>query len=570
VLVSGRVPAFLVASVGVGVLMAVLASPHVAAQTVRGLPGMRATIDAESDEARARQGKQAKKAKKADSAPIGQIPTFSTPAASGAGKTGFVSITAPRRKSKAGAQPPGAGARAQDKPMTASATGPAPGADQAPPGTTARQAAKKQPQPKAAPKAVATKRVTAPKAPALMARQDFKEQLNTLPNTVVAVPRPVEVDQFAPVGIRAGTFLLRPAIETIGGYDNNPGRVQNGPGSAFGAVAGELVARSDWQRHELRANIRGSYTAYEALPQYDRPDFETIVDGRVDVTDRTRLDVQGRYHLFTDNPGSPNLQAGLAKLPLANAFGGSVGIGQRFNRLDVALKGSIDRTEYGESQLTDGTTASNAGRNFNQYSSQLRTSYELTPGFKPFAQLDVDTRIYDLPIDAGGVPRDSDGIAGRAGTSFEFSPALVGEVALGYLLRVYKDPLLPDVSGLIVDGSLVWRPTGLTTARLIAATTTAESTLVGVSGVFTRTFGLQVDHAFRRWLIGTAKVGYAIDDYVGSNRLDHRYTASLGILYTLSRSWQVKGEVRQDWLKSNVSGADYTASIASVGLRWQP
>ena len=52
--------------------------------------------------------------------------------------------------------------------------------------------------------------------------------------------------------------------------------------------------------------------------------------------------------------------------------------------------------------------------------------------------------------------------------------------------------------------------------------------------------------------------------------VDHRYTASLGILYTLSRSWQVKGEVRQDWLKSNVSGADYTASIASVGLRWQP
>ena len=28
----------------------------------------------------------------------------------------------------------------------------------------------------------------------------------------------------------------------------------------------------------------------------------------------------------------------------------------------------------------------------------------------------------------------------RVGTSFEFSPALVGEVALGYLLRGYKDP----------------------------------------------------------------------------------------------------------------------------------
>ena len=104
---SGRVPAFLVASVGVGVLMAALTSPHVAAQTVRGLPGMRATIDAESDEARARQGRQAKKkAKTIDTAPIGRVPTFGTPAASGAGKTGFVSITAPQRKSKAGRNSP--------------------------------------------------------------------------------------------------------------------------------------------------------------------------------------------------------------------------------------------------------------------------------------------------------------------------------------------------------------------------------------------------------------------------------------------------------------------------------
>jgi hypothetical protein len=36
-----------------------------------------------------------------------------------------------------------------------------------------------------------------------------------------------------------------------------------------------------------------------------------------------------------------------------------------------------------------------------------------------------------------------------------------------------------------------------------------------VSGTLTRDFTLQADHSFRRWLIGTLKVGYGLDDYEG-------------------------------------------------------
>ena len=88
--------------------------------------------------------------------------------------------------------------------------------------------------------------------------------------------------------------------------------------------------------------------------------------------------------------------------------------------------------------------------------------------------------------------------------------------------------------------------------------------------MLTRDLGLQVDHALRRWLIGTVKLGYGFDDYVGSIREDKRFTAAAAITYRLTRSWRVKGEFRQEWLKSNLPGNDYTASIAMVGLRWQP
>jgi hypothetical protein len=143
---------------------------------------------------------------------------------------------------------------------------------------------------------------------------------------------------------------------------------------------------------------------------------------------------------------------------------------------------------------------------------------------------------------------------------------------------------------------LVWNATGLTTVKLSASSSVGESTIPGVPGVFYRDVGLQVDHAFRRWLIGTLKFGFGLDTYKNAavetsggttttvcncatttsttsetltDRQDQRYSVGLGVTYKVDRSIQVKGEFRQDWLRSNVAGVDYTASTFLVGLRLQ-
>jgi hypothetical protein len=163
-----------------------------------------------------------------------------------------------------------------------------------------------------------------------------------------------------------------------------------------------LLIKSNWARHELTVDLRGSFTSYDTNHPQDRPSVDAKVNGRVDVTSQTRIDLEGRYRLFTDSPGSPNIQTDLARLPIAQTYGATAGVGHRFNRFEVALKGSLDRTVYNDSEFIDGTTASNTGRNYNQYGAQLRTSYEVTPGVKPFVEVTADTRPYDLPVDAGG------------------------------------------------------------------------------------------------------------------------------------------------------------------------
>ena len=105
--------------------------------------------------------------------------------------------------------------------------------------------------------------------------------------------------------------------------------------------------------------------------------------------------------------------------------------------------------------------------------------------------------------------------------------------------------------------------------KLSGTSAIGEFAVPGVSGVLYRDVGLQVDHAFRRWLIGTVKVGYGQDDYVGMDRTDNRYSAGVGLTYKLNRNAQIKGEVRQEWLRSNITGNDYNATIFLLGLRLQ-
>ena len=219
--------------------------------------------------------------------------------------------------------------------------------------------------------------------------------------------------------------------------------------------------------------------------------------------------------------------------------------------------------------LTDGTMSSNADRDYNQYGAQLRGGYEILPGVKPFAEVDADTRIHDLPVDRTGADRDSDGLAAKVGTAFELTRTLTGEISVGYLERFYGDPVLPDIRAPLLDASLVWAATGLTTIKFVGRTTVDESVVADVSGVLRHDNGIEISHALRRWLITTVKFGYGIDDYIGSFRQDHRYLASLGLTYKLSRDLWLKGELRQEWLSSNIPLSNYAATIGLISLRLQ-
>ena len=486
---------------------------------------------------------------------IGQIPKYGIPAASGAADSGYDSLNRTRKKPKFY------------------------------PGQV-------KPKPPAGPGSPAQVTPTPPLNGRVRLSIPPSESANRTPlppamaGTVVGQPQrkrlKIDDDPFGPVGDYVGSFLVKSAVELRGGYETNPGRLPHEIGAPFWVVAPEFLAVSDWERHALVADLRGSFTGYgNSLPpivdgavspsptNVNRPDFTGHIDGRIDVTQDTHITSEVRLRVATDNPGSPNIQTGLASYPVYTTLGGTFGIDQNFNRLQVSAGGTVDRTVYQYSKLTDGTTSSNDDRNFNQYGGVGRISYELTPAIKPFAEIEGDTRVHDLAIDRNGFARDSNGGYARAGTSFEFSRLLTGEISVGFAERSYVDPRLDRLQGLLTAASLTWTATALTTAKFYSTTSIDETVVAGVSGVLTHTYTFEVDHDFRRWLTAIGKFTYGTLDYQGDGRNDKTYSYEADLIYKLTRSLWIKGTLRRDILDSNIAGASSASTVVMLGVRLQ-
>ena len=454
---------------------------------------------------------------------IGATPIYGSPNGFGAANTGFDSLNTPRSKKKKPVQIPAPGAIVPQQPETTFT--PVPTFNPAAPPKVPAQP--KLPPPVVYPQKAATRPgATLPPLPDELPVNNPPAEVHPVsaanrPGAVVPVPPPeyynyiantpsvgtlpptlqppntfalgqrpqrllpilAETDPYAALGIRAGSFLLLPSLDLSAAYSTNPEHVPGGPPSAYAVAAPELKVQSDWARHSLSADFSGSYTQYAAnlSPSLNVPYMNSKIEGRVDVTRETQINLQLRGIINTDNPGSPNLSAGLAKLPLNFDVGETVGLTQQFNRLTMTFKGTFDRATYDNSMLTDGTISSNADRNFDQYAGIGRFAYESirAQAVRGIRRRSACSRRAIRSQRAAARIRRRYRQSRHRGQSVRLAHRRDGSRRRGTRL---PGPDAADLAGIIGDGALIWQPTALTTAKLSATSQVYETVLAGASG----------------------------------------------------------------------------------------
>jgi hypothetical protein len=383
-------------------------------------------------------------------------------------------------------------------------------------------------------------------------------------------PRRTEEDPWAPVGLRLGTITVLPAITQSLGYDSNPNRT-SGParGSAVSRTEGEIGLRSDWSTHRFTANLRAGYSAFPNQRDANRPDGAANAALQLNLGRDTDLDFDMRAGLDTQRPGSTNFNFAVRERPNIYTAGVGAALTQRFNRLSLSLRGTVDRTTYEDATDLGGNRIRQSDRDLTQYGLRLRAGYEVMPGVTPFVETLADQRVFDERADQSGFRRDSRSLALRAGSTFELTRLITGEVAVGYQSRDFEDPRLKTLAGVVGEASLSWAVTPLTTVSLRAATDLNDTTIAGSSGSVNRRLGLEVAHALRRnWTV----TGFATlnrNDFDRTNLTEDVWQMGLRTEYRLTRMVALRASFTHERLVSSAPRSDYTANTVLVGLRLQ-
>ncbi len=401
------------------------------------------------------------------------------------------------------------------------------------------------------------------------------------PPNVAVVPVPirprrplVELDPFAPTGVRVGELRLLPYVETSAGYETNPNQVSRGiKPSAVLRASGGVDVQSDLPTNSLTASLRGGYSEFPSNSNANRPDASGVVDGRLDVTRNDIVTLEGRFAVATQTPGSPLLavpnSAFIVTRPLIVSEGATLGAAHRFNRLVLDLRSTFDRVQYGDALQSDGSTFRYSQDNYNDLGIVGRASYELTPEIVPFAEAGFDARVRDDAIDTSGFRRDSDGVVARAGSSFQLSRIITGTLSAGYGDRRYADPRLGNLRAPTVDGSIVYAVTPLTTLTLRANTSFSETTLAGASGAISRLVSLEIAHVFFRNFTVSGIAAYQPNQYQGVSVHEAFTQFTLKAAYNVAREVQLVASASRQNLSSTLVGNSFEDAIFLVGLRLQ-
>jgi hypothetical protein len=380
---------------------------------------------------------------------------------------------------------------------------------------------------------------------------------------------PEEEDPFAPVGIRMGTFILRPSVEQGVTVTTNAANSTNGRAGVLSDTTLRLNAISDWSRHSASLDAYGTFR--RSLSGEEIKEVRGGVDAVLDLDLGEDLSARATlgYQRRPESASSPVVIEGTLEQPILQEFSGSLGVTRDLGDARFGVTGRVERDLYGDADLSTGGSLSQAERDNTLYTLLMRAGYAVSPALRPFVEGEIGRRVYDQEVDTNGFRRSSDRLGIRGGVELDLSEKVTGEVSAGWLRESFDDDRLRSVSGPTIDANLRWSPVRGTVVGLNANTSVEGSTSANESGSVLHSATLSVEHRIRADLTATAAIGGGYRDYAGSGANDRLFNAELSTTWWMNRYTGLTGRLRHESLTSSLPFRDYDANSVFVGLKLQ-
>lgn len=365
-----------------------------------------------------------------------------------------------------------------------------------------------------------------------------------------------------PSGIRLGSFSFTPQITLATGYTDNTARSSSGTAGALYRISPDLALTSNWSRHEFGASLRGSYTGYPENTDDNDGNVSAAADLRLDLNDVTQIDTGVSYTYTREEDGSAESTASGADH--VQTFTADLGATRAVGLVAATAFVGLDRSVYTSDDDID------SGRNNTLYSANLRLDMDTGSVFTPFVEGSLLLRRFDEACsDSLCEKRDANGYQLRGGLSIASGPKVTGNIGVGWRIEDIEDDRLDALSGLVVDGSLVWSPSRLTTVTAGLGTNFVATDIDTSSGSIIYSGDLRVAHAFSDRLVAETGVGYSYRTYEGVSIEEKTLTGFGGVTFALTRNTALVVDYTHRRFDSSQDGSDYTENAIEAGVRFR-
>jgi len=363
-------------------------------------------------------------------------------------------------------------------------------------------------------------------------------------------------------GIRLGSFTLTPQLGLSTGWTDNTSRSASGTAGGLYSISPDLSLTSNWSRHEFDASLRGTYTGYPERPDDNDASVFAAANLRLDISEATQVTTSLAYSYTLEEDGSAESSA--SGTDHNHQLSGDLSATRSIGIVAATASIGADRNLY----TTDG--GSESGRNNTLYSASLRLDGNTGSIVSPFVEGSLLLRRFDETCsDSLCEKRDANGYELRGGVTLASGPKLTGELGAGWRIEDIDDSRLDSLSGLIVDASLVWSPSRLTTVTAGLGTSFEATDIDGASGSIIYSGDLRLAHAFSDRLVAETGVGYSLRSYEGVSIEERTATGFGGVTVALTRNVALTADYTHRRFDSSQDGADYSENTVEAGLRFR-
>ncbi len=366
---------------------------------------------------------------------------------------------------------------------------------------------------------------------------------------------------YAPIGIHIGGFTLLPELSETTGYDSNVTGTNQPHGSAVVNTDGDLRAFSNWGANSLGGELTVHNSDFLQQSNQSFTSWSASVGGTYDAGHDT-LSV-GYIHLnLIQTPR--DLDVPQLDQPIAYRVDDvHLSYDKRFNRLSV--QPGIEITSYRYDNGTVGGSRFNQDfRNRVMFVPNVVVSYELFPGSDiVFVMKDADAHYVNQ---TAGIPTlGFNDLSALGGISYDTGLVKFRFLA-GYETRHFVSQQYATISAPILEGSMTWTPTGLTTVTATAARYIQDSTSEATVGYTETALKLSVDHELYRNVLLNANVTYLTDTYPGSGSGSQSYyQLGGGVTWLINRNLQLVASYQYSNRQNNGSSVGFASSPMSEG-----